>query len=99
MSPEGIILYWNRGAEEMFGHEAHEAIGLSLSELIVLPERREEEHTALLQALETGFSTVESIRMCKDGSLVYVLVTNKAIRNSLGEVDYIISSKKDITQL
>lgn len=40
--PEGIIRLWNRGAAEIFGYAAAEAVGQSLD--IIIPERHRERH-------------------------------------------------------
>ncbi len=56
-SPDGTVLHWNRGAETTFGYSHAEAVGRSLSELLVPPDRLEEEQTMKRQALETGVVT------------------------------------------
>jgi PAS domain S-box-containing protein len=32
---DGVITYWNRGATELYGYAAHEAIGRTITDLIV----------------------------------------------------------------
>ena len=39
---DGIIRFWNPGAERIFGHSAEEAIGRSLD--LIIPERLRERH-------------------------------------------------------
>src|SRR6267154_5419081 len=56
-SADGKVLHWNRGAETTFGYASAEAVGCSLSELIVPPDRLEEEQAIQRQALETGVAT------------------------------------------
>ena len=58
-----------------------------------------EERRILKEALDSGFSTYESIRHRKDGSLLYVDFSSKAIRDGKGNVEFVLSSKKDITPL
>jgi protein-histidine pros-kinase len=98
-TPDGKVVYWNRSAEAIFGYASAEAVGRLIEELMVPPARLEEERIILREACETGFSTQESIRLRKDGSLVYVAITNKAIRNPQGQVEYVLSSEKDVTHL
>ncbi len=43
---DGIITTWNKGAEQLYGYTAAEAIGRSIN-LIVPPEQREELHDVL----------------------------------------------------
>src|SRR5437879_391321 len=42
---------------------------------------------------------LESLRKRKDGSLVYVDISSKAIPDSKGQTQFVISTKKDVTQL
>ena len=39
---EGVIRYWNRGAERIFGHRASEMTGSSLD--VIIPERLRQRH-------------------------------------------------------
>jgi protein-histidine pros-kinase len=96
---EGKVLYWSKGAEAVFGYTSEEAVGRPLNELVVPPDRVEEERKILQEALQTGFSTYESLRRRKDGSLVYVDITSKAVRDGRGDIEFILSSKKDVTHL
>src|ERR1051326_8277907 len=41
--PDGRVLYWNKGAEFLFGYTPEEALGRTLEEIIVPPDRVEEE--------------------------------------------------------
>src|SRR5439155_19550870 len=61
-SPDGKVLHWNRGAETTFGYSSAEAIGRSLNELIVPPDRLEEESAIQREALAVGVATYESYR-------------------------------------
>ena len=50
---EGVIRLWNRGAQEMFGYSASEALGQPLD--IIIPERLRERHAeGYRQAMTTG---------------------------------------------
>src|SRR6266571_2326489 len=98
-SADGKVLHWNRGAETTFGYTSAEAVGCSLSELIVPPDRLEEERAIQLRALETGVATYESFRRKKDGSLVYINVSTRVLRDDQGEVEGFVTNKKDVTQL
>jgi PAS domain S-box-containing protein len=99
VTPDGIILHWNRGAERIFGFSADEVQNHSLIDLLVPPERIDEERTLLREAVEKGFSTVESLRRRKDGSLVYVSISGKIVHDESTGIDCILMVKKDVTQL
>ncbi len=40
--PDGIVRFWNPGAERLFGYSAEEAVGRSLD--LIIPERLRERH-------------------------------------------------------
>src|SRR6266542_6810003 len=80
------ILFWNQGAENIFGYSRHEAVGQSLFDLIVQPERAEEARRFLAETIETGAATAEAIRRLKDGTLVHVDVSSKVVRDEAGQV-------------
>ena len=69
----GIIYLWNKGAEEMFGYNANEAIGKDIHSLIV-PERfREKANEGFKAFLQTGMGpiigkTIELIGLKKGGA-------------------------------
>jgi protein-histidine pros-kinase len=96
---DGVVIQWSPGAEQIFGFSESEAVSKTLNELIVTPHRIEEEQALVKEAAEGGTVTFESLRMKKDRSLVYVVITAQAVRNGSGTVDHILYSKKDITRL
>ena len=104
-SPDGLcvvtedsrILFWNQGAEAIFGYTRDEAIGRSMVELLVPPEREDETHRKLKQTVQTGSTAYESVRRRKDGSPLYVDVSTKAVRDASERVEFIILSYKDVT--
>jgi protein-histidine pros-kinase len=98
-SHDDVVLYWNQAAERIFGYSSQEVLGRTLYETIVPEERSPEERRIVDEAVSAGTATYESFRRCKDGSLVYVDVTSKAIRDDAGNLAYILSSQKDVTQL
>src|SRR5258706_1535941 len=98
-TPEGKVLYWNKGAETAFGYTSDEVVGRLLQDTIVPLDRIGEEHNILQEGLQTGCATYESIRKHKNGSLLYVDITSKAVRDDQGRVKFILSSKKDVSHL
>lgn len=93
------VLFWNHGAETIFGYSREEAVGRSLFDLIVSPDRREEERRFLAETIETDSAATESVRRRKDGALVHVNVTTKVIRDTSRRVEYIVLSHKDVTAI
>ena len=99
LSPQGVVLEWNPAAELMFGYSQAEVQGRSILDLIVPQGRAHEEDLFRAEALRLGTSVQEAVRRRKDGSLVHVNVSTKAVRDASGQVLYFLSSKKDVTQL
>ena len=94
---EGRIRSWNRGASEMFGYDAREAIGKAIHELTVPEEGRDSAHRALDEAVQQGSTFLETVRRRKDGSLVNVDVSMRRVDTPGGET-FIAVSKKSVVQ-
>jgi PAS domain S-box-containing protein len=99
LSPDGEVLFWSKGAEEMYGHTRSEAVGHPLNELNLLDDTAEEEIQRLLSVGVLNRLTFETLRKRRNGSLIYVTVTSKPIFDSNGRLQYILSSEKDVTQI
>jgi two-component system, LuxR family, sensor kinase FixL len=99
---DGTILNWNRGAEQLLGFSADEAMGNSAEWLIpqIVP--------AELVATEFEYSRkaaqgekigpLETVRTRKDGSRVQVLSTISPVRDSSGKVIAIARTLQDLSQ-
>ena len=98
-SVDGRVRYWSRGAESMFGFGSAEAVGHLLEELTVPTQQVGEERAALARVLANGANTYESLRRRKDGSPVYVDVSSKVLYDDAGNVELILYSTKDVTDL
>jgi PAS domain S-box-containing protein len=95
---DGRILWWNRGAEAMFGYSADETVGRFLTELVVPEEHREEARASLDQVAKRGTALLETIRRRKDGSLIHVDISMRRVTApKMGP--FIAVSEKDVTQL
>ena len=95
----GKVLFWNQGAEAIFGFTRAEAEGKSLRDIIVPLDRREEEAGHLAEVLAKGDFTYASFRKRKDGSLVYVNISTRVVRDPQGQIRYLVCNKKDVTDL
>ena len=56
---EGEVLYWNPGAEAIFGYARAEALGRSIEDLTVPDNRRDEERRWIRETLQAGRTTFE----------------------------------------
>ncbi|HEY6328224.1 MAG TPA: PAS domain S-box protein, partial [Blastocatellia bacterium] len=96
---DGIILFWNRGAQDLFGYTSGEALGRSIAGLVVPFEKQAESVKAISEAVEHGVKTYESLRRRKDGILVDVAISMKVVTDEANNVRFIALSKKDITSI
>jgi protein-histidine pros-kinase len=99
LTPDGKILFWNRGACDIFGFSTEEAVGRSLDQMVIPEDRRDEAQRAIKQVLNTGSALFETVRMRKDRSVVQVDVSMRAVRDPQGGLSFIAVNKKDVTQL
>lgn len=77
---DGIVTSWNNGAVRMFGYSAQEVVGKSV--LFLLPKEMQSEVPLLLGKIKAGevIEDYDSIRICKDNSLVDVAISGAPIR-------------------
>ncbi len=85
----GTITSWNRGAEQLFGYTAEEAIGRSVTMLI--PDDRIDEEPDILQRLRRGekIDHYETVRQRKDGSHVHISLSVSPLRDENGNVAHV----------
>jgi protein-histidine pros-kinase len=98
-SPDGTVLFWNPAAEILFGYQAAEAIGRRVSDLILPPTVFEEERGHVQTATAQGVTVYESVRRRKDGSLVHVSVSTRAVIPGAGAPRFVLFTCKDVTHL
>jgi PAS domain S-box-containing protein len=99
---DGIIRYWNPGAERIFGHLAADAIGQSLD--IIIPERLRGRHwDGYRRVMEGGASrygngdllAVPALR--KDGAPISVEFTIAPVRSAEGAIVGLVALMRDVT--
>jgi len=93
-----IILIWNKGAEDLFGYTAAEAIGQNIS--LLWPPDRLQETTAIMSKIDKGelVEIPDTARRHKDGTLLDVSLTISPIRNVNGEIIGSAAIIRDITE-
>jgi PAS domain S-box-containing protein len=101
--PEGRIVFWNKGAERIFGFAAAEAIGKSLD--IIIPESLRKRHwDGYEKTVRTGKSryatgallAVPALR--KDGSRISVEFTILPFRDRRDRILGIAATLRDVTK-
>jgi PAS domain S-box-containing protein len=99
---DGIIRFWNPGAERIFGHAAADAVGRSLD--LIIPERLRQRHwDGYGRTMATGQSrygegemlSVPALR--RDGATISVEFTIVPLRSGDGQMAGIIAIMRDAT--
>jgi PAS domain S-box-containing protein len=100
--PEGIIRFWNRGAERIFGFAEAEAMGKSLD--IIIPEGLRTRHwagfTATMRSGSTRYGAGELLAVPavrKDGRRISIEFTILPFRDDAGRMIGIAAILRDVT--
>jgi PAS domain S-box-containing protein len=95
---EGVILTWNRGAEEIFGYPAGEVLNHSI-DLVFAPKQRERfpEITRRILRGERA-DRLQTICVRRDCAAIDVSLTVSAIKNSIGQITAVSAIARDITE-
>jgi protein-histidine pros-kinase len=96
LSFDGRVLFWNRGAESIFGYAAGEAVGRSLEQLIVPAEDREAMRAMLTRTTAEGAVQFDAVRRRRDGTLVHVEISQRRVD---GDEPFVAVGTKDVSQL
>jgi PAS domain S-box-containing protein len=100
---DGIIRFWNAGAERIFGHSAADAVGRSLD--LIIPERLRQRHwDGYRRTMATGQSrygegemlSVPALR--RDGVTISVEFTVMPLTSEDGRMTGIIAIMRDATK-
>jgi PAS domain S-box-containing protein len=97
-SLDGRIISWNAAATRIFGYQADEIIGQSITRIIP-PELHDEEKRILAQlARGERIEHFETVRVAKDGRRVDVSLSVSALRDRFGKVVGASKVARDITE-
>jgi len=94
---EGTVTSWNAAAERVFGYSATEMVGQSITQIIPLELRYEEDE--ILAKLRRGerIERYETVRVRKDGTKLDISLTISPIRDSRGTIVGAAKIAHDIT--
>jgi PAS domain S-box-containing protein len=97
-SLDGIITSWNRGAEQLFGYTAGEAIGQNIT--LIIPVDRRDEEAMILERLRRGekIDHFETVRLRKDGTNLEISLTISPVKDAKGKVVGASKIARDITE-
>lgn len=98
MDAFGNVMFWNNGAQKLYGYTADEMRGRSIRK--VIPADRLQEKDGFLAKLRKGESLidVESTRLRKDGSEFPVLLSLSPILGDAGKFIGVATITRDITR-
>ena len=96
-SVTGIITYWNKGAEQIFGYEAKEVMAKSIN---ILAPQATDEHNEIMEKYKRGkkLEHYETKRIRKDGSVIDVSLTVSPIYDDSKKVIGFSTIARDITR-
>ncbi|EJN09172.1 bifunctional diguanylate cyclase/phosphodiesterase [Herbaspirillum sp. YR522] len=95
MDPAGFITSWNRGAEQLFGYTALEAIGRNV---LFLYENEDEEDSLADMFLEQGGREMEVRRRKKSGETFWASLSLSVMRDQHANPIGLIGYLNDITE-
>ncbi len=98
LTSEGVVLYWSKGAEDIYGYTSQETLGKKLGDLVTLVGFGDETDQLIDETMEQGLASRETAHRKKDGSAIYVDITAKTVRDRLGKIKLIAVSHKDVTE-
>jgi PAS domain S-box-containing protein len=100
---KGIVRYWNRGAERVFGFPTAEAVGASMD--LIIPERFRDRHWAGWQsAMRTGVTTYDDGQLLavpalhKDGRQISIEFSIHLLKDPRGQVEWVVAVLRDVTE-
>ena len=96
MDLAGFILSWNRGAENLFGYSAQEALGKNI--IFLYDQEGREDDIRYDHFLEHGGSTMEVRRKKKSGEVFWASLTLNTLKDKNGSPIALVGYLRDITQ-
>jgi PAS domain S-box-containing protein len=95
----GVITGWNQGAERTYGYSAEEAIGRTVTELLIPEQRRAEAKRIIKEAAAGEVVSFETQRTTKSGTLIDISLRAFPIRGVSGEVTAVCAVGHDVSEV
>lgn len=100
---EGIVRYWNRGAERVFGFANAEILGGSMN--LIIPKRLRARHWAGWDtAMRTGVTTYDDGELLSvpalhnDGRQISIEFSIQLLKGPNGQVEWVVAILRDVTE-
>jgi two-component system CheB/CheR fusion protein len=96
---DGRITAWNRGAAQLYGYSADEALTLNVRALV--PEGARTDLESVLQRAAAGeaVAAYATRRVRSDGQTIPVAVATTTLRDDVGRPTAIATTERDVTQI
>ncbi len=99
----GVVHYWNRAAERIFGFPDTEIVGASMD--LIVPERLRSRHWAGWEtAIRTGITTYDDGQLLavpalhKDGRQISIEFSIQLLKDQNGQVEWVVAVLRDVTE-
>ena len=101
--PSGVVRYWNRSAERVFGFSADEALGASME--LIIPERLRSRHWAGWEkTMSTGVTQYGAGQLLavpalhKDGRQLSIEFSIQLLKDAGGRIEWVVAVFRDVTE-
>lgn len=91
---DNVVLFWNQGAERLYGYTTQEMIGAKTVETIV----KERNYEAEIELLKTGFWTGQLTHQSKDGRPIIVNSRWTLVKDDDGNPKSVLVINTDVTE-
>jgi PAS domain S-box-containing protein len=97
-STDGLITYWNRGAERLYGYPREEILGKHFT--LLFPAESRDEAMERLERIKGGSNgwLSESVHVKKDGTLIHVSLNASLVKGESGGIVGFATIVRDITE-
>jgi PAS domain S-box-containing protein len=96
--PNGVIIYWNRFAESLYGWAKNEALGRNIVALVVAPEAMAQSNEIMARLRAGQNWSGECLLQRRDKTKFPAFVTDTPVFDAQGNLKAIIGVSSDITE-
>ena len=96
--PSGLVIFWNKFAEDLYGWTAEEAIGKPIQELTPSPFMRDHGPDIVERTSAGGSWTGEFLIRGKDGKAFPALLTSSPVLDEKGKILGVVGVSIDLTE-
>ncbi|GEM_PF-405776 len=97
--PGGVISYWGRGTERVYGWRAREVLGKNIHQVII-PNASRAKAMDIMEALRNGYAWSGELNVRhKDGRVFAAIISSSPVLDEQGGLNSIISVSTDISKL